>query len=334
MSTVSGDSVFKIATVGCGNMASMAHGPSYARYAATHPGTTLAACCDLDPAKAERFRARFGFARTYTDLESMLDAERPDAVCLVAPVERTCALSCRILAKGYPLLMEKPPGQEVAEIDRMIAAAEKTGAPTQAAFNRRYTPLLVQFRGRLTGLSLQHVRCEFTRVGRNEADFSTTAIHGLDAVRFVADSDYAALSFRYQPIPGQAEGVANCYIDGTMASGAAVHLAFCPMAGEVVERYAVQAADHSLFAHLPIWNSADLPGRLRHVERNTCILDTPCPVAAAGPDDMFVANGFYGENAAFFDALRGGKAPAPDLRAVRQSVEIAQAIRERRPAWG
>src|SRR5690242_16205539 len=101
-------SAFRIATVGCGGMATTGHGPAYARYAATRAGTVLVACCDLDPERAETFRARFGFARAYTDLDVMLDRERPGAVALVAPVDRTCDLACRILERGIPLLTEKP----------------------------------------------------------------------------------------------------------------------------------------------------------------------------------------------------------------------------------
>jgi myo-inositol 2-dehydrogenase / D-chiro-inositol 1-dehydrogenase len=73
-------------------------------------------------------------------MRRMLDTERPDAVSLVAPVERTCELACLILECGFPLLVEKPPGRTVAEVDRMIAAAG--GVAHQVAFNRRFAPLL------------------------------------------------------------------------------------------------------------------------------------------------------------------------------------------------
>ena len=47
---------FKICTIGCGKLAFDCHGPSYARYAAKHPGVELATCCDLDEAKAANSR--------------------------------------------------------------------------------------------------------------------------------------------------------------------------------------------------------------------------------------------------------------------------------------
>ena len=57
------------------------------------PDVVLAACSDLDAARAERHRARFGFARSYSDPWAMLDAERPDAVALAVPEDATCAVA-------------------------------------------------------------------------------------------------------------------------------------------------------------------------------------------------------------------------------------------------
>ena len=96
------------------------------------PGTALTGCCDLvsvpglsrsfpyralrsppggqDGAKAERYRTRFGFERAYTDIGCMLTECQPHALVLIAPVELTCELSCKLLATGLPLMMEKPPG--------------------------------------------------------------------------------------------------------------------------------------------------------------------------------------------------------------------------------
>ena len=165
---------FTICTIGCGGMATAAHGYAYAKYVAEHPNTLLAACCDIDTERAESFRARFGFARFYTDLLTMLERERPDAVCLVAPVELTCELSCRVLEQGFPLLLEKPPGQTVDELDRILAVAQAKGVAAQVAFNRRYAPLLLRLHSLLEEQveagSLQHLQVEFTRTGRTDPD--------------------------------------------------------------------------------------------------------------------------------------------------------------------
>ena len=321
----------RLATVGCGEHATGSHGPSLALYAARHPGTDLVACCDLDPGKAERYRVRFGFARAYTDLRRMLDTERPDAVSLVAPVERTCELACVILEWGFPLLLEKPPGRTVAEVDQMIAAAG--GVAHQVAFNRRYAPVLQALRRELEAhvapAELQHVRYEMTRVDRRESDFSTTAIHGIDAVRYLAASDYAEIRFRYQELPGGGPGVANVFLDAVMGSGLTAHLEFCPLAGVVVERVAVHARDHTFYAHIPMWEAFDAPGGVQHLEKGTLRGQVTGTEVAEVPAPC-VHGGFYGEYVAFLDALRAGRPPSPSLKEARASVAVAQCIRELR----
>lgn len=324
----------RLATIGCGEHATTSHGPALALYAARHPGTDLLACCDLDPGKAERYRARFGFAHAYTDLRQMLDTERPDAVSLVAPVERTCELACLILEWGFPLLMEKPPGRTVAEVNQMIAAAG--GVAHQVALNRRFAPLLQELKrevgAHVAPADVQHLHYEMTRVGRREPDFSTTAIHGIDAVRYLAGSDYAEVRFRYQALPAAGPGVANVFLDAVMASGATARLAFCPMAGAVVERAVVHGRDHTFYAYVPMGGAFDAPGRLQHAEKGELKREVKGD-ELADPPEPFVHGGFYGEYVAFLDSLRAGRPPTPSLREARQSVAVAECIRERREEY-
>ncbi|MBP1633999.1 MAG: hypothetical protein H6Q10_573 [Acidobacteria bacterium] len=324
--------------VGCGEHAVSSHGPSLALCAASRPGLELAACCDADAAKAGAFRERFGFGRSYGDLDAMIEAERPDAAALVVPVPLTGTLGARILSRGIPLLLEKPPGETVAEVDRLAAAAREGGSagrpvPHQVAFNRRYVPLLATLRDRIARLPadapLQHVRYEMVRVNRRDPDFSTTAIHAIDAVRFVAASDFVEVRFRYQPLEGLGEGVANIFMDAALACGATAHLAFCPVAGVVVERAELHARDHTFFVEVPMWNGYDSPGRLVHLERSAVVEE----VRGERGAPAVVLGGFHGEYAAFFDSLAAGRPPEPSLEAARQSVEVAEAMRARRKEW-
>jgi len=317
-------------------MSTRGHGPSYAKYAAAHDDVELAACCDLDEQKAIKYRDAFGFAKHYTNLTEMLDTERPDAVCLIAPVSLTCELSCRIMAMGYPLIMEKPPGMTVEETDRMIAAADEHGVPTQVALNRRYAPLIRELKRLLSERcrpsDIHHIRYDFFRYNRKDADFSTTAIHGIDTVRFLAGSDYEHVRFHYQPFPALGPAVANIFLDCTLGSGATAFLGFCPVAGLIIERATVNTLDNTYFLDIPMWKAFDDPGRLRHVEKKELLLDVTGEQITDGPE-AFELSGFYGENASFFDDLRAGRRPAGDLRSARQSVEIAQCIRERQSEY-
>ncbi len=309
----------------------MAHGPSQARCARERPDLVLAGCCDLDRERAESFRREFGYARAFTDAAAMLDAERPDAVVVVVPVERTVATSTLVLELGIPLLLEKPPGETAAAVDRLIATAEKGGrvVPHQVAFNRRFAPLVRELRRRIEEAGPpQHVHYEMTRVERRDPDFGATAIHGLDAVRYLAGCDYAEARFRYRELPDLGRGVANILVDAVMASGATAHLAFCPVAGVLVERAVAHVHGHSLFLNVPMWSGVDAPGRLWHYQGGRLAAELGGDQVGDGTA-LFELGGFYRETVAFLDALASGSAPSPSLRESRQSVAIAECIRDR-----
>ena len=320
----------KLCQIGCGEHARVAHGPSQRRCATEREDLVLAACCDLDPVRAESFRRDFGFARAFTDPVAMLDAERPDAVVVVVPVHATVAVGSLVLERGIPLLLEKPPGETVAEVDRLIAAAGKGGrVPHQVAFNRRFAPLVRELRRRIeeAGL-LQHLHYEMTRVERRDPDFSTTAIHGLDAVRYLAGGDYAEARFRYRELPELGKGVADIFVDAVMTTGTTAHLAFCPVAGVLVERATAHAHGHTLFLHVPMWNGVDSPGRLWHFAGGKLVAELGGDRVGDGTA-LFELGGFYRETVAFLDAVAAGREPSPSLRESRQSVEIAERIRHR-----
>lgn len=319
----------RICTVGCGGMATNGHGPSYRKYADLHEDVELVACCDLDEGKAEKFRQTFGFARSYTDMDAMLDAERPNAVCLIAPVHLTAELATCVLEKGYPLLLEKPPGLTRAETMRILATAKSYQVPNMVAFNRRHMPLVTKAREILGKMDvIHHIRLDFSRVGRLDLDFSTTAVHGIDTVRFLAGSDYKHIRFRYQQIDAADPRVVNIFMDCEMMNGTTVQLNFCPTVGMSEERLTFHAWDQTLLLNLPCWHSIDSSGRLMHLHRNRVRFEMD-GAELEGGSEFFVTNGFYHENKAFFDAVRAGNPPADDLTTTLQTVEIMECVRER-----
>lgn len=327
---------FTICTIGCGSHATKNHGPSYARYAATHPDTFLAACCDLSEEKAKLFCDRFGFARHYSDIESMLAKERPDAVCLVAPEPLTCELACRVLNAGYPLMMEKPPGRSTAELERMIAAADASGVANQVAFNRRHIPLLRVLKKllheRFAQEPIHYLRYDFVRTRRFDEDFSATAIHGIDTARYLAGSDYAHIDFDYQVFPHLHPNAANIYLQCHMQSGALVRLEFSPIAGVSVERATLHLSDHTFYLNLPMWNGLDTTGQLVHVERGV-VKSGINGLEVTGDAEGFALMGFYAENESYFNDLRNGRRPVDDLKSARQAVAIAEAMRTRQQSF-
>jgi hypothetical protein len=124
--------------------------------------------------------------------------------------------------------------------------------------------------------------------------------------------------------------VADIFVDAVMTTGATAHLAFCPVAGTVVERATAHAQGHTLFAHVPMWGGPDSPGRLQHFVDGKLAADLP---GNGDGDALHELGGFYAETAAFLDALKQGRPPAPSLAESRQSVEVAEHIRQRRSVY-
>jgi myo-inositol 2-dehydrogenase/D-chiro-inositol 1-dehydrogenase len=321
---------FKIAVIGCGWVSMDCHGPSYARYAAAHPGVDLVACCDLDAQRAEQFGNRFGFKRRYTRYAHMLQVEKPDAVCLNVPPEATCAIGCAVLEQGYPLLCEKPPGISAEEVDSLLTAARRSGAIHQVAFNRRFMPLVRALKSQLNGQAVQAVEIVLARYRRLEADFTTTAVHVIDLARFLPGSDFQEVRFRYSQHEVAGQPLTNYLLDGVLTSGATARISIYPTTGMTVERATVYCAEQTFC--LACSNGLDAPGWLRVYQENRLVSEKD-GAQLAGSADGYLLNGFFAEDAAFFEAVQAGKQPSDNLHSARQSVAIMQAMRERRAGY-
>jgi predicted dehydrogenase len=295
-------------------------------YARSHPQARLAACCDTDVIRAEKLASAFGFESVYRDYQEMLQTEKPDAVCLNVNEKFICEIGCQVLQAGYPLLTEKPPGLNLEEIDRLIAAAQSSAVVHQVAFNRRFTPLIQELKHSLENLDVQHFQVEFARVKRANEDFSTTAIHAIDLVRFLAGGDYHFIRFGYHAMPDQGPNTANFVLNCELSGGQTAQLNFFPVSGEALECYTVFALDNLLSASIMM--GADAPGHFHH----SCLGHNVRDVDAASlsqRQENYYLNGFYNEDAAFFDAVQNGEQPSPGFAECRQSIEVMQCLRQR-----
>lgn len=322
---------FKICCIGCGDMATVGHGPAFRKYALENPEIFLAACCDLDINKAEQFRHAFGFAKAYTDMDQMLAREKPDAVSLIVPPVATAPLTEKLLRAGIPVILEKPPGLDQEQTLRLMEVAERTGTPNQVAFNRRYMPMIQRFAQLRQGHKDLFWQYDFYRSNRRDADFSTTSIHGIDTVCFLAGKPYHHVDFHYYPNPADSTLVPIITLDFVLIDGARGRITFNPGSGICAERCMMHGTNEMIYAALPyhgINGSMDGPGSILVTEKNRIVLREESP-----EEEFFVSNGFYGENAYFFDCIRTGLRPEGDIASGLQVVEIAECIRKRKSSY-
>lgn len=329
----------KICVIGCGWVAMSNHGPALARYAAEHDDIHLAGCCDVNLTQAQIFQAKYGFLRAYDDYQQMLDIEQPQMVALLVPPALICEISCWLMNRGVAVLIEKPPGLALSEAQRIAEVAHITGTPHLVTFNRRFTPLVQQylqvFTSRFSPKDIQHIDYQMVRIARDDADFSTTAIHGVDAVTYLARSSYTRVNLRYQPVnsvAGIVNTVNNVFLDCILASGATANLSFLPFTGALTERAVIYLQEHIFYLDFPLSKGIDWPGRLLYLNKGECKLNLSGIDAAGGSEDWLL-NGFYSENAHFLDALRNGVQPMSGIDTAIQSVAIMEAMRAKQCTW-
>ena len=357
---------FKLCTIGCGGISTGVHGPSYVKYRRENPDFETAACCDIDPQKAAAYANRFGFARHYTNFTEMLRKEKPDAVCVTVDEDHIAEVGVAVLNLGFPMFIEKPPGKNSRETLMLIDAARKANVINQVGYNRRHMPILQRLREMVALYErnektensaagcrdgLQHIRYDFYRVGRFDEDFSDTAVHGIDAVRYLTGADYVRVNFSYQALPQYGTNVQNIYMDCTMSSGVHAALSFCPVTGAVLERATISAKDNTWIANTPIWAEGyDKPGELIHIYKNRAkavisaadlcgdesgreggAINESAAAGGSYGGEVYITNGFYNENKAFFDCVRKGQKSACDLESALNTSLVKDCITNHEP---
>lgn len=319
----------RMCMIGCGSFAQLCHGPSQRKCAVLHPDVELAACCDADERRAREYGKAFGFERHYTDIATMLAAEEPDAVVLAVPPAITCQAASLVLERGFPLLLEKPPGKSPAELERLIAAADKGGAKAQVAFNRHYMPVMRRASKILAAgfrpESVGRIDYEMIRFDRWDPDFSTTAIHALDAALLLARSPFATAELHFQTQRQGGREAVNVVLEAECASGSRVSVNIQPVAGHNSESAKVSTVGQSLVIKIPTSPQSQEVGFLEHWSGNKLVASF-----SDGTCEVVERLGILGETEAFLNAVRSRTSVAPCLQDCHRQVALMEAIRLRR----
>ncbi len=325
--------MFTICAVGGGSMATRGHGPSMKKYFEDHEGVVLAACCDLNEEKAIAYRDKFGFQKHYTDYRKMIEECKPDVVSVIMPVHITAQVATEIMKMGCNVIMEKPPGQNVDETNALIAVAKEMGVSAKVSFNRRYFPLMTEMMKRIreTGEKVDSITCQMYRFNRPDADFSTTIVHAIDAVKFIAGADFLSAHMEYTPMPELGEGVKDIFMTCRFENNAVAQIIAAPCSGSTTERFTVNTRNYTYFLNLPVWGNLDTPGQLviQHQGKENEII---CGSTLTDTDEMFEQSGFYHSNANYFDLLQEGKSII-DLDTAIDCVQLQDAVRDNVTDW-
>jgi predicted dehydrogenase len=125
-----------VAVIGCGLI-----GTRRAATAAADPRTTLRLVVDRDESRARTLAAEHG-AEAAADWRAALQREDIGAVVVCTPNALLAPIAGAALESGRHVLIEKPMGRNVAEAQRIAAAAAAAGRVLKIGFNHRYHPAI------------------------------------------------------------------------------------------------------------------------------------------------------------------------------------------------
>ncbi len=149
----------------------------------------------------------------FTDWRELLD--KIEAVSIVTPTETHCEIACAFLEKGVHVLVEKPIARTLAEADKMIEAAEKSGAKLMVGHLERYNPAMVALRPHVT----KPLYFEIHRVSpfpNRALDVDVVLdvmIHDLDAINWLVDAEVSDIRAVGIPVISDKVDAANARIE-------------------------------------------------------------------------------------------------------------------------
>lgn len=122
----------RTALIGCGKV-----GGLHAAALTSLPESTLVAVCDSTPDRAEKFAARYG-GRPFCDLSKLIRETGAEAVFICTPHPLHAEAAVLAAEAGLHVMVEKPMAASLADCDRMLRAAEKSGVTLSVMSQRRF----------------------------------------------------------------------------------------------------------------------------------------------------------------------------------------------------
>lgn len=126
----------RIGFVGVGQMGQAAHLRNYASLG----DCEVVALAELRGELGRRVAARYGVPGVYRDHEQMLSAERLDGIVAAQPFRRHGVLLPELLRAGVPVFCEKPLAGSVEAGEKVLRAAEASGAWLMVGYHKRSDP--------------------------------------------------------------------------------------------------------------------------------------------------------------------------------------------------
>ncbi len=110
-----------------------------------HPEVEVVAACDRSPERLERWEPALPGARLTDDLDDLLACDL-DVVDVLVPTPLHADVGERVLDAGHHVQLQKPIARSLDDCDRLLAAAERSGAMLRILEDYVFFPPLVKLR--------------------------------------------------------------------------------------------------------------------------------------------------------------------------------------------
>jgi predicted dehydrogenase len=124
----------KMAVVGCGSIAEIAHLPSIT----ARKEAKLVAVCDINPGRAENAAKKWGAEQWFTDYRVMYDKAKPDAVVVATPNNFHRNHAVAAAKRGIHVVVEKPMAVTNKEAWDIVNACQEAGVKLMVGCDRRF----------------------------------------------------------------------------------------------------------------------------------------------------------------------------------------------------
>ena len=302
----------RIAAIGVGYL-----GRHHARLLASLDGVTLAAVVDTNRARAEEIAAASG-TRACTDYREILG--EVDAVTLAVPTETHAAIAVDCLARGIPVLVEKPMARSLDEADRMIEAARRAGVVLAVGHTERFNPAVEAARPLLRSPRFIEVHRLGTFPERS-LDIDVVfdlMIHDLDVALSLVRDEVVSIEAVGVPVLTGRVDIANARL--RFAGGCIANLTASRISRDRVRKIRFFQPE----AYISIDYAAQKLERWQLVRANG-----GRPAIEGGEIDVPHEEPLRRELLDFVDAVRTGRPPAVPGEDGRRALALAQAITDK-----
>jgi predicted dehydrogenase len=301
----------RVAVVGVGHL-----GQHHARIFAAMDGVELVGVVDADRTRADEIAGKHG-TRAYTDIASI--EGQVDAVTIAAPTAAHVDLALPFIDRGTAVLVEKPIAASLDAADRLLAAADRSGALLAVGHTERFNPAVEAARPLIRNPRFIEVHRLGTFPERSlDIDvIFDLMIHDLDLLLALVRSEVASV---------EAVGV-NVLTPKTDIANARIRFASGCIANLTASRISRDRVRKIRFFQASSYVSIDYAAR--EVEVYELVAKEGRPSIQGGRLPVSDDEPLRRELADFVDAARSGRKPGVTGREGREALALAALVAEK-----